>query len=662
MKKNTSEISPGTKKTIIIKNSPDFRESVFIAPRKGKFLDLLGKKGFQRNRGKFIFSAFFSIFFGISAFAFASALEKKKSVETFLFDAKENAETAFVAVKSNDFSKMQESISSAYSAIARMNHEVSPLFSKTNLIKSTTMTSVENLLSLAEKILEIANSAAHHFPDFPETISDFSHGNVESGLLFLQQFRLDFLELSKKMEDIDTDLKSLDSSLLPSELREKISRLSEFSAEFSRGSALISKLIPAAEVLLGVEYPHTIAIFFQNSGEIRATGGFPGSMAIFFANDGKIDATFRDIYYYAWKNGNFFPPPRGFERLEKRLTLRDSNAFFDFPSSAAQMRKMLEISGGSTAETIITISDDLFAEILDAVGGITIPETDILMTQENAPFLLSFLVEGKISPNENPKQILADVIPILREKFLQLPPEKWLQILKKSIENKWILANSNNIFVQKVFEDFGIDGAVKETETSDYLAVISANVGGNKSDHFLSESLEVNSTISMNGTAHNQLTIARSHTWSTEEHALFEDLWEKFGEQSKIARVYLYNILGAGPNHSFTEVFVPLGSRLISADGLPFEKITVFEESGKTVFAFRFPAVEAGKSESIQISYELPKKIKSGNFDLYFQSQPGRNHTFIRRQIFFESGVHIDSGILSETIASGDLLLSAKIQ
>jgi len=124
----------------------------------------------------------------------------------------------------------------------------------------------------------------------------------------------------------------------------------------------------------------------------------------------------------------------------------------------------------------------------------------------------------------------------------------------------------------------------------------------------------------------------------------------------------LYDILGAGPNHSFTEVFAPLGSRLLSADGLPIEKIAVFEESGKTVFAFRFPAVEAGKSQSVRISYELPGKVEKGNFDLYFQSQPGRNHTFVQRQIFLESGLEGDSGILSEAITSGDMLFSAKIK
>ena len=660
VKKTTREIFPGKKNPIILRNSAKNRTEISTTKKFGKFLDFPNKKRVQSRRGKFLFFAFLSGFFTIFLGAIAGAISVKNDAEFLFLTAKKNAEMAIFSAKNHDFEKMKSQISAANSAISRMKNELSPLFLNTNFIQNSKTAAAQKIIDLAEEIFSLAEKSTAKMDDFSQIFAALTAGDAKPALDFLKHFRADFENLSKKIVQINADLAALDSPILPKNFREKIARLSEFSAEFSRGGKILSELLPAAAFLLGDPNPTTTAIFFENSGEIRATGGFPGSMAMILADDGKLRFTFRDIYFFAWKNGAFLPPPRGFERLARRLTLRDANAFFDFPKSAAQMRKMLEISGGPTAETIVVVSDRLLVEILRAIGPLKIPRADLFLRAENAPFLLSFLVEAKLSPSENPKSFLAEILPEIREKVLKLPPEKLFPLFQKAISQKMILANSNKKIVQKMFEDFGIDGRVKNPKTADFLAVVSANVGGNKSDHFLRESLEIRSAINLSGNVKDHLTISRTHFWGKKDDELFEKMWAKFPSK-KVPKTILKNILGAGENHSFTEVFVPRGAKLLDARGVPLEKIAVFEESGKTVFAFRFPKVSAGKTEKVELFYQLPKKVLNTKFDLYFQFQPGRKKIFIRREIFAESGLKI-TGKKVEKIARTDETFFAAIE
>ena len=88
-------------------------------------------------------------------------------------------------------------------------------------------------------------------------------------------------------------------------------------------------LLVAARDLLGEGQPHT-TVFFENSGEIRATGGFPGSLATLTGNQGILSSIFSDIYAFSWKLTEVLPSPPGFERLTDRLQLQDANYFSIF--------------------------------------------------------------------------------------------------------------------------------------------------------------------------------------------------------------------------------------------------------------------------------------------------------------------------------------------
>jgi hypothetical protein len=398
----------------------------------------------------------------------------------------------------------------------------------------------------------------------------------------------------------------------------------------------------AVAVLLGRDSKQTTLVLLQNTGEIRASGGFPGSLVLLDADKGVISPQFQDIYYYAWNNTLKLPPPPGFERIAERLHLHDANYSFDFPTSAERLRLMLKGGTGPQAQTVVVITDRLIEEILTETGPIAVPGTDEKLSAENLRLLLSYIVEAKLAGRHTPKAVIGEMMPELRKEVQALPAETLMHIAQKAAKQNWVMAHSTEPAVQRAIERLGIDGRVASPPTADYLAVVSANVGGNKSDRYLREELRLASVITLDRQVTDTLTITRRHLWDSVNEEAFARLADKFGSPH-IPLPLLKDILGAGENHAHTEVFVPLGAKLLAIDGVPLETVQTREESGKTVFAFRFPKVAAGQSEAVSLRYALPEKLNlQGRFDLYYETQPGRDGVAVTREIFPEAPFAVD--------------------
>ena len=79
---------------------------------------------------------------------------------------------------------------------------------------------------------------------------------------------------------------------------------------------------------------------------------------------------------------------------------------------------------------------------------------------------------------------------------------------------------------------------------------------------------------------------------------------------------------------SYTRIFAPKGSQLISIEGVNIDLVEKYDELEKTVFGLFFE-VEPDKIKKLNLRYKLPdyikKLIKSGKYKLYIQKQPGNN-------------------------------------
>ena len=145
-------------------------------------------------------------------------------------------------------------------------------------------------------------------------------------------------------------------------------------------------------------------------------------------------------------------------------------------------------------------------------------------------------------------------------------------------------------------EAFGIAGRLKDY-SGDYLYINDANLGGRKSNLYVTQEVESDIEVAKDGSVEKTLTITYKNP---EKH----DGW-------------LNSVL---PN--WVRVYVPEGSELISAEGFE-DKADPYGEFGKTVYAGYFQLRPEGVSK-ITLKYKLPFKVK-GDYKVYIQKQPGKD-------------------------------------
>ena len=570
----------------------------------------------------------------------------------------EQMRIAFSEVQKKSMRGNFVSAAMAFSDIQKNIREIKRIIGPLSLLTTPEGDSpVRDILLLAEqsgKMGEIAAQQARLFLRIPDML--LSQQSVLPVLKQAEKLEKGILALTQRME---RSLQKVSRSpVLSAMWRDKAKNITGTLHEIEEQGEKGQYLFSAAYALLR----GTTAIFYQNTGEIRATGGFMGSMSYLFGKNGVLTGEFHDIYELSWKDTSHLPPPPGFERLAKKMNVQDANFEPNFPDSANAIRKMLAHTSSPVPETVVVVNDALFFEILKKTGGIPIfvQEKKILLTANNAPMLLSFLVEAKASGLHTPKNILRDAIPVLFQKGKQLSISDMADIVRKAIEKKWILAHSTNADIQRAIEMLGIDGKIRSGTEADFLAVFSANVGGNKSDRFLRETLHITSIVSAEQVIINTLNITHKHTWGEKENMRFEKIFATYGGFA-LGKNILREIMGAGENHSFVQVVVPKGSTLLAVSGVPAEAVRTENKNGKTVFSFRFPAVAAGKEESVQLQYRLPKREQNDNFDLVFQSQPGRGAVRVIREILRETGVSMEGKAFSVRETETDTRFFAKI-
>ena len=149
---------------------------------------------------------------------------------------------------------------------------------------------------------------------------------------------------------------------------------------------------------------------------------------------------------------------------------------------------------------------------------------------------------------------------------------------------------------QNAISDFGIGGSVVAF-SGDYLYINDANLGGRKSNLYVTQEVEQEIKLSRDGSVEKTLTLTYKNP---EKH----DGW-------------LNSVL---PNH--VRIYVPKGSQLIKFDGA--EKTEeLYEELDKTVIAGSFNLRPEGVAK-LTVKYKLPFKVK-GDYKLLIQKQPGKD-------------------------------------
>ncbi|MFZ4632498.1 MAG: DUF4012 domain-containing protein [Patescibacteria group bacterium] len=400
------------------------------------------------------------------------------------------------------------------------------------------------------------------------------------------------------------------------------SQISEYKLQLQEASDLMTNLAPLAKILptLG-GYPteSNLLILLQNNDELRPTGGFIGVYGLAKTKNGDIISLNTDDSYHLDMPavGKWIKePPVPIKKYlgVENWYLRDSNWVPDWSLAAQKINEIYageSVAIGQTApnfSSIIGINPDFIIDLIKIVGPIKIKEETY--TAENFQELLQYNVEVAYKDRNisswNRKDVINELLNELKLRLFNLPAKQWPDLIKTinaNIAEKNIQIYFANQSLQSLVKEIGASGEVKQTN-KDFLMVVDANLAAFKSDAVVKKKVTYNINQKNNNTTASLVLNYRHEgdfNWRTTRY------------------------------RSYTRIYAPFGSYLITSSGLDSDKAdwSTLDDPilNKTIFGFFF-TVEPGTEKEISLTYSLPdyinEQINSNNYELLIQKQSGR--------------------------------------
>ena len=596
---------------------PAFPDSVNLQPKRTLFSFAMVSS--------FIFLAIFGVGF------FKKSLEVKKSVLGTSQAAYANLVQAKNGIMKNNYNDSSFQFKEAYDNFDNISNELSSLggifVEGSRFLPYVSKLSSGKYLAEAGKNISRIGILSGEVMKVLEQIKNPLENTTggEDSVSFLKIFKdsnKNSQEILSLIEDTRKDLDKVNVDDIPEEqrtqfveLKNKLPQMEGYVRGFLDNSQIFTDI-------LGGNGPRKYLFLFQNNQEMRATGGFIGSYGVIDIFNGRINKFFIDgIFNPDGQLREKVVPPVPIQKISAAWSLHDSNWFPDFPVSAEKAIWFYEKTGGPTVDGIITMTPNVMKKLLEVSGPIDMPEYGVVIDKDNFLEKVQNEVEVEYDKELNqPKKILADLAPKILDVIFNSKKissaVKTLDILMESLNEKQILLYSRNYEVEKKISEESWSGEVLSTD-KDYLSVINSNINGFKTDGVVDEKIEHQTEIKSDGSIIDSVTITRKHNGGDSQYDWLNKV-----------------------NANYMRVYVPRGSKLISAEGqtrefnsapldytaLKFkhdsqveaeeESIKIDEESGtrvyedanKTVFA-NWVYVSPKEEVMVKYSYLLPFRV-----------------------------------------------------
>lgn len=236
-------------------------------------------------------------------------------------------------------------------------------------------------------------------------------------------------------------------------------------------------------------------VIFQNTLELRPTGGFIGNFAEVTLKDGII----KDYSIYNTNVFDYGKPgidsPEPYKKMLgiQQMQLRDANWAPNFPTTAQQVIDLYRLEGGTKdIDGVIAINASILPEILKIIGPVSINAIDKKLDAENVllelQYELNFGFIEKGIGRENRKEPIRELAfeidnKINKASIFQL--YRLANVLIAQSNQKHIMLWSKDNNVQSEIDNLGWDGAININAQNDYLKVVDANLGALKTDYYM---------------------------------------------------------------------------------------------------------------------------------------------------------------------------------
>ena len=440
---------------------------------------------------------------------------------------------------------------------------------------------------------------------------------LETAVLTLDKLNAKIDPISREVAAAKVKIDSIDPNRYPTEFRgiRVQDQIRNAKDQFDGVYRLIVNAQPFLKklpIIMGKEKRQKYLVIFQNDKERRATGGFWTGTTEISVEKGKL--TF-DKVTNIYDIDDRIPAEKAPDAITKyfkgvnELNLRDTNLSPDLVESIKMFEKQYNRYGDKAEyDGIFLIDTKILVDMLEifgdtTAGGVTFSAS--IDPRCDCPQVIYELSDNIGRPvgyvKTERKAILSSLLRELMFKAIGFSPSRYWgrlsQTMLLNLDEKHIQLNFVNPDTQAAVEKMGWAGRIVDAGKKDYIHYNAVNFGGQKSNLFVSEEV--------------QMTVAQS------KHTV--QVIYKNPHPPSDCNLERGNLCLNAPLRNWVRFYVPKGSKLIKFSGSRTETVT-YDELDKTVFEGFMIVEPLGRAE-ITVEYETPSTTDTTK--LMVQKQAG---------------------------------------
>ncbi len=472
--------------------------------------------------------------------------------------------------------------------------------------------------------------------------------DIKVDQIALNQAVANLQNAKNNLDFANVELSYIPKNKLPQQIRDNVGELETAAVTLDT----LSQLAQNIPDLVGIGGKKDYLLLFQNSNEMRPTGGFVGSYAILSFENGKIaDLVIDDIYN---PDGQILlrdikvTPPNVLQTYlnEDVLFIRNANWDPDFEQSALKIQDLFFKLDGRSFDGVFAFDLDFIKNILDATGPIYLAAYNEEITADNLYERTQFHSEFNYTNGSDQKRSFLTVLGgKLLEKIFSLDKDalfKTASSVHKSLNEKHFLIYIPNNPINALFDQMNWTGKLVSPKDMDYLYVVNANLGGTKANYFVKNSMNYNiNSLTRDGKLRATLDLVYEHTG--------EDTAWPGGPYTNYVRIYTRK----GSNLTATSIQFDSGDKQDI-----FTEVATNTINDYTVYEIGF-VLQPSSKLTLSLGYDLAEDqtlLKdTSKYGLYWQKQPGTNGD----PVSIEFNAPFGKSIVSSNI--GDVASSEKV-
>ena len=584
---------------------------------------------------------------------------------------KSGLESSLLSAKEQNFEEMLSNSQTAAGSFSELLSEIQKLrhnfILKRIKLADGELADLENLLNSLELVSKSMEKVAVIGQELKGVMSGRSGSNFaefsrDEKRRLLKMIYESGPELNGVKADLELSLLDLERIQGKGVLLPLKGRIAQAKTQLGDSLFFLSKMTLASELLpefAGYPEKSDFLVLFQNSDELRPTGGFLGTYGILSTDSGDIirfdthDIYHMDMPMEAIKKFSVVPPDPIKLYLNNKWFMRDANWSPDWPTASEQIlwfykqedallppKNQINNFKGEFSG-VVGITPDFVKTLLSIIGPVTV--NGATYTADNFSHLLEYKVEQDyvnqdISSWER-KEVIGSILEEIKVKAFNLPYYAWADAFKKidqGVAAKNVQVYLKNKYLNGLVKEMNMGGEIKNTD-NDYLMIVDANLGARKTDSVMTKSAVYEVQQRVDG-LYAKVTINYAHggkiDWRTDNYK------------------------------TYTRIYVPKDSRLLKISGLTKGKAEVGEEAGKEYFGGFF-SVNAGGAGVLTFEYKLPTtledKVKNGKYQLYIQKQAGNRLNKIKVDLKTINAIKSYEPVSTELKGQNNLIWSSAL-